>query len=95
MVAAYGSLDVLVNNAGVIQVGPVEHMTVRDFEDAMADPLLGNALRDFGGAHLRRNPTPRIVNTSSIGGKLAVPHLVPYSAASLRLPACRRDCATS
>ena len=31
-----GSVDVLVNNAGVIQVGPTETMTRADFEHAMA-----------------------------------------------------------
>src|SRR5690242_20087312 len=31
----YGRLDVLLNDAGVIQVGPIEHMTVADFEEAM------------------------------------------------------------
>src|SRR5690242_4969259 len=32
----FGRIDVLVNNAGVIQVGPVDNMTVEDFESAMA-----------------------------------------------------------
>jgi len=35
VVAARGRLDVLVNNAGVIQFGPVEHMQTADFEEAM------------------------------------------------------------
>jgi NAD(P)-dependent dehydrogenase (short-subunit alcohol dehydrogenase family) len=34
--ARHGSIDVLINDAGIIQVGPLEHMTVADFEDAMA-----------------------------------------------------------
>src|SRR5207248_11797324 len=31
----YGTIDVLVNNAGIIQVGPMETMTHQDFERAM------------------------------------------------------------
>jgi NAD(P)-dependent dehydrogenase (short-subunit alcohol dehydrogenase family) len=34
-------VDVLINNAGVIQVGPLEHMTRADFEDALAVHLFG------------------------------------------------------
>src|SRR5579872_4719273 len=31
----FGSIDVLVNNAGIIAVGPVENQTLEDFEEAM------------------------------------------------------------
>src|SRR4051794_31800976 len=31
----YGHIDVLVNNAGTIQVGPIHTMTIEDFETAM------------------------------------------------------------
>ena len=32
----FGAIDVLINNAGVMKVGPIEHMTHADFEEAMA-----------------------------------------------------------
>src|SRR5262245_58858990 len=35
VIAQHGRLDVLVNNAGVIKVGPAEHMEVADYEEAM------------------------------------------------------------
>jgi NAD(P)-dependent dehydrogenase (short-subunit alcohol dehydrogenase family) len=41
IVAERGTIDVLVNNAGVIQVGPMAHMTVDDFEQAMATHFWG------------------------------------------------------
>src|SRR5438132_5268663 len=31
----FGKIDILINNAGIIEVGPLEHMTAEDFERAM------------------------------------------------------------
>jgi NADP-dependent 3-hydroxy acid dehydrogenase YdfG len=31
----YGHIDVLINNAGVISVGPTETMNIEDYEEAM------------------------------------------------------------
>ena len=79
-----GSVDVLINNAGVIEVGPVETMTLDDYEQAMAvhfwAPLIctEHVLPD-----MRRRGEGRIVNISSIGGQIGVPHMVPYWASKL------------
>jgi NAD(P)-dependent dehydrogenase (short-subunit alcohol dehydrogenase family) len=82
----FGRIDVLINNAGVIEVGPVETMTLADFEEAMAThywaPLYA-ILAVLPG--MRRRRAGRIVNISSIGGKVAVPHLVPYDASKFAL----------
>jgi len=78
-VKLHGSIDVLVNNAGVIQVGPFEEMTLEDFENAMATHAWGPLYTIFAALpHMRRQGGGRIVNISSIGGKIAVPHLLPY-----------------
>lgn len=78
-VQRFGGIDVLINNAGVIQVGPVEHMTRQDFEESLAVHLWG-PLETIQAAvpHMRLGGGGRIINISSIGGRLPVPHLVPY-----------------
>lgn len=86
VVSHYGRLDVLINNAGVIQVGPVEHMEVADFENAMATHAWGplHTMR-AAAPHMREQGGGRIVNIASVGGLVAVPHLLPYSASKFAL----------
>jgi NAD(P)-dependent dehydrogenase (short-subunit alcohol dehydrogenase family) len=79
-------VDVLINNAGVIQVGPLEHMTEEDFANAMATHFWGPLHLMFELMPvMRRRGFGRIVNISSIGGRIAVPHLAPYSASKFAL----------
>jgi NAD(P)-dependent dehydrogenase (short-subunit alcohol dehydrogenase family) len=82
----FGKIDILINNAGIIEVGPFEHMSREDFERCMAmhfwAPLelmtqIIPAMRRQGGG--------RIVNISSIGGKIAVPHLAAYCTSKFAL----------
>jgi len=80
------AIDVLVNNAGVIQVGPLEHMSEEDFENANATHFRGplNLILEVVPI-MRHRSFGRIVNIASIGGRVAVPHLAPYCASKFAL----------
>ena len=79
-------IDVVVNNAGTITVGPMEVMTQADYDEAMNlhfwAPLY-TILAALPGMRERREG--RIVNIASVGGKISVPHLLPYSASKFAL----------
>ncbi len=82
----FGPIDVLINNAGVIHAGPVTEMTVQDFDEAIKiyywAPVY-TTLAVLPTMKLRKEG--RILNISSIGGRISVPHLVPYSASKFAL----------
>jgi len=80
------TIDVLINNAGIIQVGPSEHARLEDFAEAMAVHFWGPLyLMREAIPYMKRQGGGRIVNIASIGGKIAVPHLLPYTASKFAL----------
>ena len=77
-----GPVDVLVYVAGVIQVGPLESMTDRHFQLAV-DTMLWGPVRLARAVlpGMRQRGYGRIATVTSIGGRLGVPHLLPYCVA--------------
>jgi short-subunit dehydrogenase len=82
----FGPVDVLINNAGVIQVGPLATQTQEDVENAMAVHFWGPyyAMKAVI-PEMRARGEGRIVTISSIGGKVPVPHLSAYCASKFAL----------
>jgi NAD(P)-dependent dehydrogenase (short-subunit alcohol dehydrogenase family) len=81
-----GPIDILVNNAGAIVVGPAENQDLETFEDTMQTNFWGpfyaiSAVVD----QMKNRRHGRIVNIASIGGKVAFPHLLPYTASKFAL----------
>jgi short-subunit dehydrogenase len=80
--ARFGRIDILVNNAGTIQVGPLAAQTVVDFEEAMDVIFWGTVYPTLGVLpQMVARRGGRIANITSIGGKVAMPHLLPYDCA--------------
>src|SRR6266852_922547 len=86
MLQHFSKIDILITNAGTIEIGPLAHMQLKDFDRAMRlhfwAPfilylLIVPQMRTKGGG--------RIVNISSIGGKIAVPHMAAYAASKFAL----------
>ena len=82
----FRKIDILVNNAGIIEVGPLEHMSREDFERSMQLHFWAPfELVMQIVPQMRANGGGRIVNISSIGGKIAMPHMAPYSPSKFAL----------
>lgn len=76
----FGQVDILVNNAGIITVGPVEHQTADNFHEVMNSNFFSTVYCSLAALpQMRSRRSGTIVNITSLGGKIAVPHLLPYT----------------
>lgn len=82
----FGSLDMLITCAATIQVGPLETMSDGDVDDAL-EQIFWSAYYPTMAvlSHMRERKAGRIVHVSSFGGKLGVPHMLPYCTAKFAL----------
>ena len=82
----FGPIDALINNAGTIVVGPLEAMEIEDFQAAMDVNFWGPLYAVLAVLpEMRRRGSGRIVNVTSVGARISVPHLLPYSASKFAL----------
>jgi short-subunit dehydrogenase len=82
----FGRVDILLNNAGVISVGPLASFGVEDFREAMEVIFWGAVYPTLAVLPaMVASGRGRIINITSIGGKVSVPHLLPYNCAKFAM----------
>lgn len=82
----FGAIDILINNAGTDIVGPVENMAMQDYDDLMQLHFWAPLYTTYAVLpEMRARRSGRIVNISSVGGKVVSPHMVAYCASKFAL----------
>ena len=94
--AAFGQVDLLFNNAGVLSTGNSWEISDAKWQQAWQVNVNGivNGLRAFVPRLLRANRPARIINTASVGGFLPSPLMAPYSATKFAVVALTESLAS-
>lgn len=90
--AQCGSIDVLVNNAGIYISGPAEEFSLEDWRQTIDTNLWGyihtiHALLP----HFLARQAGTIVNVGSIGGLVPIPYLTPYATSKFAVTGLTRS----
>jgi short-subunit dehydrogenase len=86
VIGHFGTIDILVNDAGLIKISPVEDLQHSDFDEAMNLMFwapVNLTLRVL--PHFKQKGSGHIVNITSVGGRVAIPHLIPYCCAKFAI----------
>ncbi len=81
VIAAFGGVDVLVNNAGLAHFAPVANMTLEQFDETMHVNVRGVFLMSRAFLPELVESRGHIVNVASLAGRNAVPNAAAYTAA--------------
>jgi short-subunit dehydrogenase len=82
----FGQIDILINNAGTDIVGPMDVLTMEDYDDLMKLHFWAPLYTTYAVLpEMRQRQAGRIVNISSIGGKVVSPHMLAYCASKFAL----------
>lgn len=92
VMARFGRLDVVVNNAGLMIFKPIDQLTGADWLHVLQVDLLG-AFFFVKQAFLRMRPGGAIVNVSSVHALETEPNVAPYAAAKAAMLSLTRSAA--
>ncbi|MFL5868007.1 MAG: SDR family oxidoreductase [Thermoleophilaceae bacterium] len=85
--ASAGRLAALVNNAGIAVAAPLEYLPIDQLRNQLEVNLIGQVAVTQAFLPMLRAAKGRLVNVSSIGGRIALPLAGPYAASKFALEA--------